>query len=135
FGTNGGGLLKFDREKNSFERFSTETTDLSNDHILSICEDVDGYLWIGTYGGGLNRFDKSKETFTVYLHNPDDRTSISDNVITKLYLDAKKDLWIGTYFGGLNKFEQSAGQEGKNSATFTHYNEENGFANNLISDL
>ncbi|MCH7756083.1 hypothetical protein IH970_13300, partial [candidate division KSB1 bacterium] len=31
---------------------------LSNDIVLSICEDSSGILWIGTRGGGLDKFDQ-----------------------------------------------------------------------------
>ena len=72
-GTEGGGLNKFDREKEQFSHYRHDPNNpesLSNDIVWSINEDRSGTLWIGTWGGGLNKFDQEKGQFTNYKHDP-----------------------------------------------------------------
>ena len=38
-----------------FRNITGDSTSLSNNKIVSICEDYRGNIWIGTYGGGLNK--------------------------------------------------------------------------------
>jgi ligand-binding sensor domain-containing protein len=62
-GTKGGGLNKYDREKEEFINFKNDPGDinsLSNNIVTSICEDNAGTLWIGTDGGGLNKLEKAE---------------------------------------------------------------------------
>jgi signal transduction histidine kinase/ligand-binding sensor domain-containing protein/DNA-binding NarL/FixJ family response regulator len=49
-GTEGGGLLLFDREKGAFRRMTTKEG-LPNNVILKILEDKTGNLWLSTYYG------------------------------------------------------------------------------------
>ncbi|NJO25463.1 MAG: hypothetical protein HC867_06405 [Bacteroidia bacterium] len=68
-------------------------------------EDQSGNIWIGTNGGGLIFFDRKQNTFRQYLHDPNNKNSLSSNVIVSLCIDHSGMLWIGTYFGGLNSFD------------------------------
>jgi signal transduction histidine kinase/ligand-binding sensor domain-containing protein/DNA-binding response OmpR family regulator len=58
-GTEGGGLLLFDRVKGSFVRYTT-TDGLPNNTILRMLEDNKGNLWLSTYNG-LCKFDPVKK--------------------------------------------------------------------------
>ena len=69
---------------------------LSSNQITNICQDQEGYIWIGTEYG-LNKYDGY--TFTNYLFDKDDPTSISSNVIAFLFCDSKGNLWVGTTKG------------------------------------
>jgi signal transduction histidine kinase/ligand-binding sensor domain-containing protein/DNA-binding response OmpR family regulator len=61
-GTEGGGLICFDRKTRSIRnRFST-AEGLSNNAVLSILEDNKGFLWLSTFNG-LSRFQHSTKTF------------------------------------------------------------------------
>ena len=59
-GTEGGGLLLFDREHGSFVRY-TDSNGLSSNSILQMLEDKGGNLWLSTFNG-LIRFDTKKRT-------------------------------------------------------------------------
>ncbi len=151
-GTWGGGLNKFDREKEKFTHFkhdSTNPNSLSHDAVISICEDNLGYLWVGT-GGGLNKLNRKNKQFTHYTYNPDDTSSISDNKILSLYKDGNDILWIGTA-GGLNKLQLNNKQETppdnnssvidneKSSPTFIRYmhnpNDVTSLSNNVVVSI
>ncbi|HEV8539083.1 MAG TPA: triple tyrosine motif-containing protein [Bacteroidota bacterium] len=59
------GLNLFNRETNSFTRFTTRSG-LPNNFVLGILEDDSGFLWLSTNGGGLSRFDPKTKTFRNY---------------------------------------------------------------------
>lgn len=65
-GTEGGGLLLFDRVKGSFQRFTT-SDGLPNNNVLRILEDQHGILWISTYNG-LCRFDPVSRNFRNFTY-------------------------------------------------------------------
>ena len=93
-----------------FKRISIEDG-LSQSSVTCILQDRKGFMWFGTQDG-LNRYDGYE--FWIYIHNPDDLSSISDNYIWCIYEDRSGVLWIGTYGGGLNRFNPITGR-------FTHY--------------
>ena len=70
---------------------------LSQNSILSMCQDSIGFLWFGTAESGLNKFDGKR--FTYYNHVDGDNRTISSNSITQLTAGDKGDIWIGTNNG------------------------------------
>ncbi|SDW34430.1 Two component regulator propeller [Hydrobacter penzbergensis] len=60
-GTEGGGLLLFNRQQGTYKRITTEDG-LPHNTILRILEDSRGNLWLSTYNG-LCRFNPSAKTF------------------------------------------------------------------------
>ena len=64
-GTTDGGLNRFDRENDLFQRFRHDEANpdsLSSSNVYSLLEDRAGRLWIGT-SGGLNRYDPAENRF------------------------------------------------------------------------
>ena len=74
---------------------------LSQNHIESIVQDREGYIWLGT-ANGLNRFDGYH--VVSYLPSPEDSTSLGDALIQCLFTDSKGTVWIGMP-GGLDRFD------------------------------
>lgn len=83
-------------------RFRRYTVDngLSNNNIVALTQDHDGFIWVGT-NHGLNRFDGYG--FTTFRHDPRDSTSLSNSEISSLFTDSAGRLWVGTN-DGLNLF-------------------------------
>jgi len=105
FGTDTGGLNRFNRTTGQFTAFQhdpDDPTSLSNDSVWSLFEDKDGYLWVGTRGG-LNRFDPETEKFTAYTPDPDNPRSLSHPFVLRIYQDRAGTLWVGTR-GGVNRY-------------------------------
>jgi len=105
-GTHGGGLNKFDREKEKFTRYINNPYDassISGNNIYSIYEDNSGELWFGTYDKGLNKFNRATEEFTRYAYDLNNPTSLNDNSIFSICQDDCGILWFGTW-GGLNNY-------------------------------
>jgi HPt (histidine-containing phosphotransfer) domain-containing protein len=115
FGTNKGGLNKYNPLQKKFQRYmhiSEDSSTITNNTIRSIYEDKLGLLWVGTWGG-LNLFDAKSDSFFHFVHNPENPTSISDDRVRCLLEDQDSTLWIGTY-KGLNRLDRKTGE-------FNHY--------------
>ena len=79
-----------------------DTGSLSNDFVLSLCNDVqkpEAYLWIGTKGGGLNLLNKRTGQFTRYLT----KDGLANDVVYGILPDEKGNLWLSTN-KGLSRF-------------------------------
>ena len=85
-------------------RFSYLNTEhgLSQNSVLAITQDHQGYIWIGTQEG-LNRYDG--HSITIFERDSFDNTSLSHNWIWSLMIDDNKELWIGTDGGGINIYD------------------------------
>ena len=81
--------------------------------IMQMAEDADHRLWIATLGG-LDRYDPDSNTFTHWLHDPENRNSLSTNVLQSVLIDSTGVLWFGTYNGGLNSYDPK-------TDSFTHF--------------
>ncbi|MCK4359105.1 MAG: ATP-binding protein [Candidatus Cloacimonetes bacterium] len=112
FGTNGGGVSKFDGK--DFKNFTTQDG-LSNNAIWSILEDQKGNLWFATERG-VSKFDgKVFKNFTT-------KEGLSHNLVWSILEDREGNLWFGTE-GGISKFD------GK---TFKNFTTKEGLINDMV---
>jgi len=121
FGTWGGGVNKYDRQRDNFAYYRHDTKDintLSGNFVFSIHVDSDGYAWVGTFGEGLNRFTSSTNQVMRYQNDPNKPNSIGSDEINSIYEDQDGILWIGTT-NGLDRFD-------KESSVFKHYKQDPG---------
>jgi signal transduction histidine kinase/DNA-binding response OmpR family regulator/ligand-binding sensor domain-containing protein len=140
--TEGGGLNRYNREKNQFVRYLHNPEDnnsLSNDNVWCVYESPDarGELWVGTGGGGLDKLvimEDDKVEFTHYQNDPQDETSLSTNYIWKIFPDPLNTdiVWIATVGGGLNKFNRKTGK----TKRYIHgKNDPNSLSNNFVFSI
>ena len=116
FGTWGGGVNKYDRQRDDFAYYRNDPQNknsLSDNSIIAVYSDSEGYAWVGTAGKGLNRLTRSTGQVVRYLHDPNRSDSIVSNNIYALHEDQDGFLWIGTY-DGLSRFD-------RNSFSFKNY--------------
>lgn len=76
---------------------------LSQNQVLSILQDQQGFMWFGTLEG-LNRFDGYE--FIVYSHHGNDSTSLSNDFAGSIIEDREGIIWVGTG-RGLNRYNRS----------------------------
>lgn len=81
------------------------TTDdgLSDNRIMCITQDQEGFIWLGTWAG-LNRFDGRK--FVSYKTPPHARTALKNNRIDKIVDDRKGHLWLKSNDGFIYLFDK-----------------------------
>ncbi|OJW58174.1 MAG: hypothetical protein BGO55_22970 [Sphingobacteriales bacterium 50-39] len=118
-GTWGGGLNRWDREKNRFVHIDGH---LSNDFINCLLLDDSNALWVATDGDGLYKLDPATGAYkTWYLNDDRDPSSLGDNDVYTIFEDSRKNIWLGTAHAGLNLLDRT-----KNSFTrFIHDNKDN----------
>jgi signal transduction histidine kinase/ligand-binding sensor domain-containing protein len=109
FGTHGG-LNQYDPKTKQFIHYKNELDNpksISSNQVRVLYEDREGTLWVGTgspyadngggpLAGGLNRMDKKTGTFTRFMHDPENKNSLTNNKIGAIYEDTQGILWIGT---------------------------------------
>ncbi|MBN1926505.1 MAG: hypothetical protein JW798_11775 [Prolixibacteraceae bacterium] len=113
-GTIGGGLNKFIREEDAFQRFlpNASKNSISGINISSVTQDNIGNIWIGLIGEGVDKYDPKTGIFTHYsfdsIHQADQRFSN----IHSLYPDKYGNIWAGFDFdrNGIYKIEPSTGK-------------------------
>lgn len=69
---------------------------LSSDVITSLCQDRQGYVWIGTEYG-LNRFDGVR--FRQYYSDDTNQQSLLDDIVRHLFVDSQGGVWVVSNLG------------------------------------
>lgn len=88
---------------------------LSNQSVISLCQDKQGMFWLGTDGGGINRFNPENKTFTHYPSTANEKViSVVDYSPTELL--------ILLYIKGLHLFNKQTGQYTPFNAPFSKEN-------------
>jgi len=107
-----GGLSMYNDKTKNFihlDKFGINEKTLGSKQITDIYIENDSIFWIAAYGGGLTKFvfnPKNKLMLKRYVHDPNNKSSLSDDRTYTIYEDKSGTLWIGTFGGGLNKFDK-----------------------------
>jgi ligand-binding sensor domain-containing protein len=124
------GLQLYDIEENRFYYFDLDTNSVEDETINGIYEDHLGTLWSYTINYGcfaLRIRDNQIESVKHYIHDPNNRNSLSSNhvedIIRPRIIDTSA-VWIATN-NGLNRLDL-------NTETFTHFYVEDGLPSNFI---
>ncbi|HVV07196.1 MAG TPA: two-component regulator propeller domain-containing protein [Puia sp.] len=126
-GTWGGGLNRWDREKNRFVHIEGH---LSNDFINCLLLDHSGALWVATDGDGVYKLDPATGAYnTWYLNDDKDPASLGDNDVYTIFEDSRQNIWLGTAHAGLNLLDRTK----NNFIRFAHDDKNNAsLANNAV---
>ena len=87
-------LFGIDKSKIVFKNINNKQG-LSQNGVLTIFQDREGYMWFGTHYG-LNRFDGFE--IKAYYRG-DTKTDLSGNTIVSIVQDSIGNIWIATYEG------------------------------------
>jgi signal transduction histidine kinase/ligand-binding sensor domain-containing protein len=110
-GTNGAGLLKFDREGRRFIAYRNNPVDpesIGQDSVISLFEDREGNLWAGLGGMGLTRISTTPLPFKRYRHDFGDSHSTGEPFVGAIYEDRQGILWVGNH-DALNRIDRATG--------------------------
>ncbi|HWZ02796.1 MAG TPA: two-component regulator propeller domain-containing protein, partial [Mucilaginibacter sp.] len=131
-GTNGGGLIRFDRKSGTFKNYlhsAANSNSLCNNVVVCLYISHDQKLWIGTYFGGLDCFDG--QNFSHFKHDDKMPGSISDDRVCSIAEDDQQNLLVGTLSAGLNVLDSK-------TKTFSHYvynSDDNAIHSNYVSKI
>ena len=123
-GTNGGGLVRWERQTGQRKIFAhtADGNSIAGDVVVTMLCDSKGRLWAGTYWSGLNCYDGNR--FAHYRHEAGKKNSLAYDNVWALAEDKDGNIWIGTLGKGVQCLNPSTG-------TFTTYDQAN---SNLASD-
>jgi ligand-binding sensor domain-containing protein/HPt (histidine-containing phosphotransfer) domain-containing protein len=120
------GLIHYEIKENRFTNYTTDNSGLHNNMIVTIRNDFKGCLYLGTTNG-FQFFSPVDNRFITYMHDPDNRNSVSDPSILDILVENDTCVWIGTQ-NGLNRFNPNTG-------FFKRYYEKDGLPNNVIKGI
>ncbi len=126
FSTHYGGLTRFERSTGTYYFHVSNEEDkqsLSSTVVWVSFEDSHGRFWVGT-AYGLNLMDREKGTFKRYIPDNQNPRSLANGSILAIHEDHKGRVWFGTDMG-LHLYHPE-------SDDFTHYDAQNGFADQGI---
>lgn len=136
-GTDGGGLLLFDKNTSLFKRYPLKnraTGKTAGTVVLSLYMDHSGKLWVGTYNDGLFCVDAATGNYRQFTANGS-ANAIASNNVTALMEDGNGKIWIGTIGAGVSIYDPATGnfdQFNKRSASaFAPRSPLNDFINNI----
>lgn len=132
-GTRNKGLIRFNPQTNTFQRFlfsSSDTNTISSNFIWSFFEDKDGILWLGT-SEGINKVIKNpltgEYTFRRYPFKFGSLGLPGSNV-WDINEDNNGNLWLATVDGSLKRFN-------KNTQKFRVFTTADGLPSNVICSV
>ena len=94
--TNGGGLVRYDRDAGTFRAWRHDAGDASSigsDIVRRVLVDNDGFVWAGTRGAGLSKLDPATGTFS-HIRLKESEHGRPDNIYVLLQ-DSAGFLWAG----------------------------------------
>lgn len=94
-------ILVFAQILPPFERLTIEDG-LSQNMVLDLIQDRQGFLWIATKDG-LNVYDGLR--FKVFRNVPGDTTTLANNVVNQLWEHPDGSIWMVTNGGGLHRMD------------------------------
>ncbi len=106
-GTNDKGISYWDRQRGTITGYSQTASGapiFRSNNIKAILRLGDGRLLIGTHNGGLNLFSPKNPANRIFMHDPQDTTTISPDMVYALLRDHRGEIWVGTRTG-LDRFD------------------------------
>lgn len=115
--TRGGGLNRYDREKDRFDHFifdPSKSNGISSNLLDGMYKDHNDNLWLCTEDAGIDFYDQGTKTFRNFRRNKKDSNTVSSNSIRCVFEDSDHNIWIGTYDGIVDVYNPETG-------VFSHY--------------
>jgi ligand-binding sensor domain-containing protein len=114
-------------QKIIFENYTTRSG-LSDNNVISLLEDKQGFIWIGT-DEGLNRYDGY--SFKIYKYKPGVQKGLIHNNAKCLFQDKEGYIWIGSHGGGLTRMNPVT----EEFIHFKHNNDPNSISSDHITSF
>ncbi|MDH5474632.1 MAG: ATP-binding protein [Cyclobacteriaceae bacterium] len=102
-----GGLNRIGHQNSKFTLYSQDNKGKlisENGDIHALCEDYEGFIWVGSSVSGLKKINRKTLEVKKYNHTNNPK-SISNDVIRFLFIDRNKTMWVSTA-KGLNQYNK-----------------------------
>jgi len=102
------GVAIFNPIDESFSYFSKTTKEGTKIQsiVYSIIKDRDDNVWIGTFSQGVFLYNQKKDELVQFLHNPNQKFSLSSNNIGRLFEDSRGVIWVLTFDNGICSYDK-----------------------------
>ena len=136
-GTEGQGILRYDRHKDSFAHlkgFAAGAANPPGEMVMSLCGDYLGNIWAAAQFSGVDRLDPKTRRFEKYFCTKG-IAGTEKNWVWTVYEDKRKNLWAatlrqGSMMGALYRFDRGANRfavfDSTLSDLFTLYEDKQG---------
>lgn len=108
FGTEGGGLLRFDKQTESLTliklTYKKNNAIYSVYSVYSLLPEKNGIYYVGTEKG-LFEYNSKTKSSNFYTNDPNDSNSINPGRLRAIIKDSYGDVWVGTDVGGISRFD------------------------------
>ncbi|MCW9017170.1 MAG: ATP-binding protein [Kangiellaceae bacterium] len=107
-GTFGGGLIRFDIEKELYQLNLLnpyDHPDNASSYILSMFQDSSNTIWMGAENIGVNYFNLESESFNYFDFSLSGAKSAEAGLIQSIFQVDDKQMWLGTNANGLYKID------------------------------
>ena len=111
--TSNNGLVKYDRNQDSFEVFSHDKTDprsISGNTTIRLFQDSSGLIWVGTFGRGVNVFSPGPSKFAQLDKDESIVNHYGDSNIRGIHVESNGLVWLGGWNGSLTRLNSSSGE-------------------------
>ncbi len=117
------GLIKYDKQKGSFE----PVPELNNNLVYDIKEDSKGNLWMATYVNGVFVYDP-KNKKCEHFESSEKEGSLPYNKVLSIFEDSKKQIWLTTEGRGFCRFDPA-------TKTFIQYSTQQGSPSDVVYQI
>lgn len=105
FATMGSGLLRFDRQTLSLDRYRNDPSDpqsLAENRAIALYEDREGNIWTGLHASPPNMFPRDRPPFRKLWPFPGHPNKLGETLVNTVFEDRDGYVWIGAG-GALNR--------------------------------
>lgn len=110
FATYNQGLVQFDRSKNIFFQYLSDSQEhsISSNWIRSVNVDSTGNVWLGSYYGGLIRYNPDSGLFKTFNEIKSTAKTLDQIYFNAIAFDKRNHLWLATSRYGVMSFDPIA---------------------------
>ena len=105
-GTSGHGVLRFDKEKETFEPLPNKART-----ALALCMDDKGMIWVGREGGGFIKVNPATRQIEADPRYNDVYLKLPHMVVTSLFKDSRNHMWFGSWDKVVYRYNSSLQKE------------------------
>lgn len=82
---------------------------LSNNDVVSLYEDNQGWIWVAHWYGGITKFDPRTDTFIRFRSGQPGSEFLSDDTVYDVFQDRDGSFWLGTN-KGVDRYDPKSGR-------------------------